>query len=204
MDAKTLLTYDLHAESYAEGWLTQPKPTEIYKAVEQHFKKDGLTADIGSGSGRDVFWLNENGYPCTGFEASSGLLAEAKSRFPSCHFVQSVLPELKEIQDQSFENVLCETVIMHLDSKEHLLCLKNLLRILKPGGVLHLSWRHPDDENQLYTRDEKGRLYAKVDAESLIAFAVSLGASVLEHRSFISPSSGKPLSELALKVPRTL
>ena len=41
---------------------------------------DGYLVDIGCGSGREVAWLNASGFPAAGFDASEGLLAEARAR----------------------------------------------------------------------------------------------------------------------------
>jgi len=65
----------------------------------------GPTADIGCGSVRDTQWL-------TGYDTSERLLAEARRLHPSARY--AALPELHNIADETFCNVLCETVIMHL------------------------------------------------------------------------------------------
>ena len=75
----------------------------------------GRTADIDCGSGRDAAWLNVRGYPTKGFDASEGLLTEARRRHPEIEFKMAVLPNLDGIVEGSFANVLCETVIMHLE-----------------------------------------------------------------------------------------
>jgi len=38
--------------------------------VARFFIRSGVTADIGCGSGREVAWLNANGFPAVGFDAS--------------------------------------------------------------------------------------------------------------------------------------
>ena len=84
-------------------------------ALLRRFFKSGPTADIGCGRGRDTAWLNENGFPAVGYDASEGLLAEARRLHLGVHFRMASLPALEGIGDESFANVLCETVIMHLE-----------------------------------------------------------------------------------------
>src|SRR5262245_46917788 len=114
VDTATLSAYDNEAASYADDWHSQPPPSDIHSAVLKYFKRGGATADVGCGSGRDVAWLNANGFPCVGFDASEGLLAEARRRYPALTFLPSPLPELPNVGDNSFDNALCETFIMHL------------------------------------------------------------------------------------------
>src|SRR5882757_8519438 len=114
MDRKTLAAYDHDAAAFAKDWHEQPAPTDLQDIVTRFFIKGGAVADIGCGSGREVAWLSNNGFPAQGFDASEGLLTEARSRYPGLRFAHAELPELSGIAANSFDNVLCETVIMHL------------------------------------------------------------------------------------------
>ena len=61
---------------------------------------------------------------------------------------------------KAFDNVLCETVIMHLPRDGIAPAARRLADIVKPGGVLYLSWRVFEDDR----RDGKGRLYTVFDS----------------------------------------
>ena len=82
MDRATLAAYDNDAAAFAKDWHEQPAPTDLQAIVTHFFIKGGKTADIGCGSGREVGWLDANGFPAEGFDASDGLLAQARSRYP--------------------------------------------------------------------------------------------------------------------------
>jgi len=110
MDDATLSAYDRDAKAFANDWDAQPPPSDLHAVVSQFFIP-GPTADVGCGSGRDAAWLNASGYPTKGFDASEGLLAEARRRHPQIHFSAAILPGLDGIAESSFANVLCETVI---------------------------------------------------------------------------------------------
>src|SRR5271167_178858 len=86
MDRLTLAAYDNDAAAYAKDWHEQPAPLDLQEIVARFFIKAGTTADIGCGSGREVAWLNANGFAAVGFDASEGLLAEARSRYPQLTF----------------------------------------------------------------------------------------------------------------------
>jgi SAM-dependent methyltransferase len=193
MDRATLAAYDAAAAAFAKEWHAQPPPVDLHALVGRFFRP-GLTADIGCGSGRDAAWLAANGYPTIGYDPSEGLLAQARATYPRVKFETAALPELRGIADGTFDNVLCETVIMHLDRPAIAPSVRRMLAILKPGGVLALSWRVTVDADQ---RDPRGRLYSAFDRD-LVARELS-GTTILLDEEIISPSSGKTIHRLVAR-----
>jgi 2-polyprenyl-3-methyl-5-hydroxy-6-metoxy-1,4-benzoquinol methylase len=194
MDRQTLAAYDTDAAAFADDWLGQPAPVDLQDIVERFFVRGGNSADIGCGCGREVAWLHANGFSVVGFDASEGLLKEARRRYPSYKFAHAELPDLKGVG--TFDNVLCETVIMHLDRKEIAASVRRLLDIVKPSGILYLSWRVTEGEDQ---RDAKGRLYAAFDP-AVVRTELN-GATVLLDEEVVSASSGKKIHRLVVKKP---
>ena len=164
IDQKTLAVYDQKAAEYTLEWHAQPPPEDLYSLARRFFRA-GRTADIGCGSGRDAAWLLKNGFDVTGYEPSLGLLAEARRLYPDICFHQAVLPELDGIASESYANVLCETVLMHLPRVAIPPSVQRLLDILEYGGILYLSWRVTQGEDQ---RDAAGRLYTAFDASLVL------------------------------------
>ena len=70
MDDLTVSNYTQGAEHFAQEWLAQPAPTDMYALLGEYFVPGGATADIGCGAGRDTAWLNENGFPAVGYDPS--------------------------------------------------------------------------------------------------------------------------------------
>jgi 2-polyprenyl-3-methyl-5-hydroxy-6-metoxy-1,4-benzoquinol methylase len=196
VDPKTLAAYDQDAAAFAKDWHAQPAPIDLQETVERFFIRGGCTADIGCGSGREVAWLNANGFPAVGFDASEGLLAEARARYPNLNFAHAELPDLKGIAADAYDNVLCETVIMHLKQAQIALSVRRLLDIVKPSGVLYLSWRVTDDCDM---RDPNGRLYAAFDA-ALVRAELPDGTPFLDEE-VVSASSGKKIHRIVVKKP---
>jgi SAM-dependent methyltransferase len=196
MDRKTLAAYDQDAAAFAKDWHEQPAPCDLQDIVTRFFIKNGATADIGCGSGREVAWLNANGFPSQGFDASEGLLTEARSRYPHLPFTHAELPELRGIAASSFDNVLCETVIMHLDHALIAPSVRRMLDLAKPGGIFYLSWRVTDGTD---ARDSYGRLYAAFDA-ALVRAELTAVTSLLDEE-VVSASSGKKIHRLVVRKP---
>jgi SAM-dependent methyltransferase len=197
MDRPTLAAYDRDAAAFAKDWADQPAPVDLHDLVGRFFIKGGATADIGCGSGREVAWLNANGFAAVGFDASEGLLAEARRRYAGLRFAHGVLPELRGIAACSYDNVLCETVIMHLEPEEIAPSVRRLLKIVKSGGILYLSWRVTDAADQ---RDQHGRLYAAFDA-ALVRGQIS-DATPLLDAEVVSASSGKKIHRVVVRKER--
>lgn len=187
MDQPTVTAYDRSAAEFAADWHAQPAPDDLHALVKRFFQR-GRTADIGCGCGREVAWLNANGYAATGFDPSEGLLAQARTRYPRLPFVGAALPDLAGVADASFDNVLCETVIMHLPRDAIARSVRRLIAILRPGGMLYLSWRVSAGSDQ---RDAQGRLYAAF--EPSLVTDVLADAAILLDEPATSASSGKPI-----------
>ena len=193
MDEETIRAYDAAAAAFAEDWHTQPEPSDLH-AVVRRFFIPGLTADIGCGSGREVAWLGANGYPAIGYDASEGLLAEARARYPGLAFHTAALPNLDGLADASFANVLCETVIMHLPPAAIAPAVRRLISLVQPGGILYLSWRTTEGAD---VRDRQGRLYTAFDRKLVMDELTAM--TVLLDEQVVSASSGRPIHRIVAR-----
>jgi SAM-dependent methyltransferase len=194
MDTGTMQAYDSGAVEYAEDWETQPAGTDLQELVRRYFTP-GPTADVGCGSGRDAAWLTANGFATVGFEPCDGLRAEAERRHPEVEFRPAALPSLDGVAAGSFVNVLCETVLMHLEPAAVPAAVRRLVDILTPGGVLYLTWRVSATDQ----RDDAGRLYAAVDAA--VVKDMLGDAECLLDEEVTSASSGKTIRRLVVRKP---
>jgi SAM-dependent methyltransferase len=190
MDRATLAAYDGAAAAFAKEWHEQPAPSDLHTLVKRFFRA-GPTADIGCGGGRDVAWLCANGFPTVGYDASEELLAQARTMYPGCQFDIAVLPELRGLGPGVFENVLCETVIMHLQRDALAPAVRRLFSLLAPGGTLYLTWRVTEGSDW---RDAHGRLYSAFHRD-LVTHALS-AATILLDEEVISASSGKKINRI--------
>lgn len=193
VDRPTLDAYDAYAAEYAQDWLDQAPPDDMYALLEQYFAP-GPTADVGCGAGRDTAWLASRGFDVRGYDASAALLDEARRRHPALHFEQAALPALAGVPSGAFRNVLCETVVMHLDPPDAAAAAARLVDLLAPGGTLYVSWR----VGHASQRDERGRLYAALESSRMRA-ALGGGVRVLDEHEVVSASSGKRVHRLIVR-----
>ncbi len=190
MDQATLKIYDADPQTFVDRWRKPAAASDLHALILRHFRP-GLTADIGSGSGRDTAWLHDNGFPVIGFDASAGLLAQARALYPQITFEHAVLPDLQGVAEHHFDNVLCRAVIMHLPRDEIAPAVRRMVSLLKPGGVLVLNWRTTKGADQ---RDEYGRLYSAFDS-AIVRDALS-GQTILFEEEGAGRVSGKSYHSL--------
>ncbi|HNP27881.1 MAG TPA: class I SAM-dependent methyltransferase [Nitrospirales bacterium] len=98
--------------------------------------------DIGCGAGRTTYFLHQMGMDVVGIDISTTLLDHARKRFPEMDFREGNAEHL-EFEDNEFDAVLFIAngldCLFPKDSRRK--CLKEIRRILKPGG-LFLSSHH--------------------------------------------------------------
>lgn len=174
MDKQTIAAYNREAESIAQlhSSLT---PQRIYQLIQQYFIKGGKTLDVGCGIGRDTHWLTQQGFPTLGADASVEMLKFAQSFYPTADFLVDYLPDLLELADLRFQNILCSAVLMHLPKTQIPIACKRLFALLETDSRLIISVRGTQAENQR----ERGKLYSIIEPESLQCLFVELGAEVL-------------------------
>jgi SAM-dependent methyltransferase len=109
---------------------------------------DGLRVlDAGCGGGRTSAWLVEQGAGVVGIDTSEELLRLARDRLPSATFVHGDLAEPLPFEDGSFDVVVSSLVMHYL--RDWAPALRELRRVLRPGGVVALSTHHPATDFEL-------------------------------------------------------
>jgi SAM-dependent methyltransferase len=104
---------------------------------------DGLPAgpalDAACGTGRLTTLLVERGHDVTGIDQSPEMLAIARDRFPQADFRIGDLHELP-LPDGAVDVVVCGLALAHVPDLAPV--LRELARVLRPGGHLLLSDAH--------------------------------------------------------------
>jgi SAM-dependent methyltransferase len=173
VDDATLDIYEREAEAIFRRHTSAGRQRAV-----AHFIGGGATADIGSGSGRDLAWLNANGFPAVGYEPVAALRALCLAEFPDVTVFDAALPALEGIADASFDNVLCSAVVMHLPAESVPMAVKRLTQIVRPGGRLLVAFRRGLDGAE---RENDGRLFTPIEGEAVVAQLIDLGFVIREH-----------------------
>jgi ubiquinone/menaquinone biosynthesis C-methylase UbiE len=106
--------------------------------------KDALDAGCGAGA-RDVHQLWSQCYNVVGFDAIEENILVARELHPQIadRVLVGSLAETLPFGDASFDFAMCNAVIQHIDpGLVHRVALPELARVLRPGGVLQLMFKH--------------------------------------------------------------
>ncbi|MFZ1968077.1 MAG: SAM-dependent methyltransferase, partial [Bradyrhizobium sp.] len=117
-----------------------------------------------------------------------------RTRYQQFDFAHAELPDLRGITANTYNNVLCETVIMHLDRAQIAPSVRRMFEIAKPGGIFYLSWRVTAGDDQ---RDKHERLYAAFEAPLVLAELAA--TTVLLDEEVVSASSGKTIHRVVVR-----
>jgi len=176
-DHQTITVYDTEAARIAARHRTV-LPEHTRALILASFRPGAATADVGCGSGRDTAWLCAAGFPTLGYDASAGMLAEARRVYPQCRFAQAGLPDLVGVPDAAYANLLCNAVLMHLPRARLSAAAQALARILAPGGRLLLTYRPSTAEGE---REPDGRLFTSILPIELAPILAAAGLTILHQ-----------------------
>lgn len=100
-------------------------------------KDDALVLDVGCGTGRWLRRYSERGLRPTGVDATEGMVQRAEASGLKCPLVVGLAQNLP-FDDAAFDLVSAVTVIQHIPPTYQGDALKEMARVLRPGGHLLL------------------------------------------------------------------
>jgi SAM-dependent methyltransferase len=112
------------------------KDVDFYRGLARECA--GPVLELGCGTGRVLLRIAEDGFPCTGLDASRHMLEalRAKSRFPNLRLVHAPMQRFDLGQDRFTLIFAAFRVFQHLYTVEdQLQCLGCVRRHLAPGGA---------------------------------------------------------------------
>lgn len=105
---------------------------------QDYIEKGDSLLDLGCGNGRLVDLVNDLKVNYLGVDNSQGLIDCAKKSFPDKKFqVQDALN--LDLVENSFDVVLCVSVLNHIEKENQQRFVENIKKVLKPDGTLLLS-----------------------------------------------------------------
>jgi ubiquinone/menaquinone biosynthesis C-methylase UbiE len=112
--------------------------------VSRHCAPGSRVLDLGCGTGPVLVELMRRGFECTGMDYSPDMLDFARQRIREAGFDDSRIQQgdcrKTPFADASFDAVVCLGVISYVENYE--VVLAEMRRILKPGGLLVVSFRN--------------------------------------------------------------
>lgn len=145
---RTLNAYNADPKKYEDATGEMILHEEIEEFMSRTFNKSLPVLDAGCAFGRDTALLAKNGFKVKGIDMSDGLLERARELYPNLSFQKMDVRKL-EFPDESFSGVWCNATLLHLTDEDMQTALEEFKRVLIPGGVVFMSFKEGDGEEEL-------------------------------------------------------
>jgi SAM-dependent methyltransferase len=136
-------SYDSVARQYADeiyGELAgKPFDRDVLDQFAGRVRSLGWVCDLGCGPAQIARYLRDRGLNSLGVDLSAGMLAEARRLNPDLRFVQSSMLALG-LRGGAFGGVAAFYSIIHIPRPQVVDALKEILRVLQPGGLLLMAF----------------------------------------------------------------
>lgn len=133
-------SYDLVASDYAEEYRDEmAKKAFDRKMLDWLGEKvggRGIVCDLGCGPGQIAGYLHGRGVPTCGVDLSDEMVRQARRLHPGIPFAQADMRAMPELPDASWGGIAAFYSLIHVRRAEIPATLRELRRVLAPGGVL--------------------------------------------------------------------
>jgi SAM-dependent methyltransferase len=152
--AKTQTSYDMVAAEYAEKFKDEmdhkPFDRDCLDRLAREVGDLGPVCDLGCGPGQIARYLHRKGVKALGVDLSPNMVAEAQRLNPEIPFHEGNMLALPDA-DNALGGIAAFYCIIHIQREKIADALREMKRVLKPGGVLLITFhigeeiRHFDD-----------------------------------------------------------
>ena len=139
----TQTSYDQVAFEYAEKFKDEmddkPFDRDCLDRLAREVGDLGPICDLGCGPGQIARYLHRQGVETLGVDLSAKMVEEAKRLNPEIHFHQADMLSLPD-EDNSWGGIAAFYCIIHIPRGQVVDALHEMKRVLKPGGVLLVTF----------------------------------------------------------------
>jgi SAM-dependent methyltransferase len=143
----TRASYDRVAAEYARRLYGELAHKPVDRALLDAFAADlrggGPVCEVGCGPGQVARYLHDRGVDASGLDLAPAMVDEARRRNPGMTFVQGDLRALPW-GDGALAGVVAFYAIIHLERAALVPALRELARVLRPGGQLFVAFHVGD------------------------------------------------------------
>jgi len=97
----------------------------------------GKVLELGCGEGRGIEQLLASADNYLGLDKIEEVIEKLQMKFPDAEFIKSIFPPVNILKSECFDFIVSFQVIEHI--KDDRMFLKEIYRLLKPGGVAIIS-----------------------------------------------------------------
>src|SRR5205823_6637358 len=122
----------------------KPLDRELLDRLVERVGELGPIGDVGCGPGHVARYLHERGAPVLGVDLAPGMVEQARRLSPGIELRVGDMRAL-DVPDEAWGGIACFYAIIHIPRDEIVAALRELRRVLRPGGWLLITF-HVGDE----------------------------------------------------------
>ncbi len=149
-DAKRLAyqnSYDCVADEYIRRVFDElqhkPLDRQLLDRFAARVRNVGCVCDMGCGPGHVARYLHERGVQVCGVDLSPTMVERARSLTPAVDFIQGDMTA-SDAPEEAWAGIVAFYSLIHIPPGDMLQALRELWRILRPGGLLLLAFHVGD------------------------------------------------------------
>lgn len=150
--SNTQKSYDQVAAEYAEKFKDEmddkPFDRDCLDRLAREVGDLGPICDMGCGPGQIARYLHRKGIPTLGVDLSPRMIAEAQRLNPEIHFHQGNMLSLPDA-DNSWGGIAAFYCIIHIPRERIVEALREMKRVLKPCGILLVTFHIGEEVKHL-------------------------------------------------------
>ena len=133
----TIDTYNNTIEDY-EAHTRNLGLLEALNKFANYVEAKGKVLDLGCGWGRDAHLFYEKGFEVYGVDLSEKMINRARELYTGISFEIQDIRNLN-FENESFDGIWASACLLHIPKSDLIDVLRNLHKILKPGGHIFVS-----------------------------------------------------------------
>lgn len=145
--------YDRVAEGYAEQFRDEldrkPFDRKMLDWLAEKVGGLGVVCDMGCGPGQIARYLHSRGTKVCGVDLSPEMVRRASKLNPGITFRRGDMSALNEVGDDFYGGIAAFYSIVNLPRRSVVAALRELRRVLRPGGVLLLTFHVGEETKHL-------------------------------------------------------
>lgn len=147
-ETKVTQHFDVSSVAYGQAYGEESTVSHFFKRRQQTIMsllkqlKRGKILDVGCGPGMMVEFCVREGYSYTGIDISPRMIELCRKKFIQLEAAEFLVGKLQALPfaDASFDVLLCMGALEYVPIEEDGIAIKEMARIIKPGGVLIISF----------------------------------------------------------------
>lgn len=151
---KTIDYYNQYADDFAEATLYVDMES-LYQPFLAELPESAHILDVGCGSGRDTLAFKNKGYQVEAIDYSEELVKKATA-------LSGVKVKFQSFYDLSgvaiYDGIWACASLLHCERSRLVEVIGKLISVLKPGGVLYMSFKYGNSD-----REKEGRQFTDLD-----------------------------------------